>query len=700
MNYRVVFAVALLVASLPAGIGGVVLGTGSASPGASVGATDRTQQLEHVGPDPDPDPDSSTPSVSGSSDVLSYTTELRQIPKKPTYEAEIRFSVPDSVSEVEVDLDLEGTAEATVRSADGFESTADGVYRWTGETAAPSLLVTLPANRTGHDDRQSPTVSERDDGYSFVDAGDWAIVPVPQLRVYAQGSEPVGLESSATVDGSGATGGDVAVFGEVTEYERLVEGERLRLVVPAAADLQEAPDDVLETLAAGSQRLAVGERPDETFVVAAPTGVDWGSRGLQYGDADAWVRADAPLDEPDNVWLHEYVHVRQAYAGSPDATATDATWLVEAQAEYHAAQVALGTGLIGFEEFERFLERGERSPYADGILAEPGSWDDPHTDYVQGPLVYGEIDRRLRVVTDGDRTLVDVFRTLNARAANDRIAAADFYAALEEAGDASVREAAERYAETKALPSMWSRGEHEAAFDQPVPAIDYGHADPPLAVDGEPWERWETDEGRLAAVPAGTTVAVPVEVANVGDRAGSYDATLQVDGVPVDRAQGSLETGERATERLSWTPPEPGTYELRVGSETTTVIVRAPSSVAVADLDLEPREIDPGESAAVTATVEPADDRPAAAFVAVRTHEGVVAEAPVAVRAGETATITREVRFDEEGRHEVAVGDRVVTVTVGSLPLAELEEVPGFGVGVSLAALAAVLAGLVAFRRQ
>jgi len=90
-------------------------------------------------------------------------------------------------------------------------------------------------------------------------------------------------------------------------------------------------------------------------------------------------------------------------------------WLVEAQADYYAGLLALETGRTDFGDFSDLLERGERSRYADGVLIDRSTWDDPDTDYAKGALVYGEIDRRLRLATDGDRTLEDVFRTLNAR---------------------------------------------------------------------------------------------------------------------------------------------------------------------------------------------------------------------------------------------------------------------------------------------
>nr|WP_231990795.1 PGF-CTERM sorting domain-containing protein [Natronobacterium gregoryi] len=686
MCYRVVVVALLLVASLPVGIAGAV-GSGS------VAASERPEQIDSGV--------SVERSVSGidrsdrfaipSSDVLQRTTTLRHLPDDPgEFEAEMTFEVPDAVTELEVDLE----SEATVRSTDGLEATGDGVYEWTESTDEPSMVLTVPANRTGDERHQQAAVrnaSGGDAGYTFVDTGEWGVVQVPQASLSWRETESVGFESTAAVDGPGATGGDIAVFGEVTEHERAVDSERHRLVVPEAADLDEEPDDVLETLAAGSDALSVGERPDELFVVAAPTDAEWGPRGLQYGDGDVWVRADASLAEPDNVWLHEYVHARQAFAGPQDGTATETEWLIEAQAEYYAALIALEKGLIEFDGFQRFLERGEQSPYAAGVLAEPESWD-AETDYVKGPLVYGELDRQLRLETDGDRMLEDVFRELNARSDKGTVTAVDFLEAVENAGGTAVKERAERYTRTKAVPSVWERSEHEVAFDQPVATVEYGFGAEPIEVEDDSWERWERDDETVTAVPVGEPVTVPVDVENAGDWNGTYDATLHVDGSVVDHVEGFLAAGDRTTERLEWTPTEQGVSELRVGDETATAFARGPSSVTVTDLDVEPEDADPGESVTATATVEAATDRPGAAVLEVRTPEGVAAEEPVLVRPGETATLESDVAFDDDGYYEVAVADRTTTVSVGGLPAAELEDVPGFGAVATVIVLLVVTA--------
>lgn len=195
----------------------------------------------------------------------------------------------------------------------------------------------------------------------------------------------------------------------------------------------------------------------------------------------------------------------------------------------------------------------------------------------------------------------------------------------------------------------------------------------------------------MIAVPAGKPVSLPVTVANVGSRAGAYDAALQVDGRPVDVRRGRLAAGETAQHSLSWTPAEPGAYTLRVGSERLTAIVRSEASVTVTDLHVSPERVDPGEPVTVTATVEAADERPAAAVLEFRTVEGVVAERPVALRVGDSTTIEADLRFDEVGRYQIAVGDRTATARVGSGPAAAIETVPGFGVPAALVAVAMLL---------
>ncbi|MFC4439830.1 MULTISPECIES: hypothetical protein [Natrialbaceae] len=679
MNHRVVVIAFLLIGSLPAGVAGLEAGS---TPERSV--TEQTR----AAPDGTPAVAGGGVTVSSSetSDVLHRTTVLRHLPERDdAFEAEMTFRVPDPVSEFEIDLE----PEASVVETDGFESTGDGTYRWTGDDD-PTVRFTMPTDRTGyeaHHDGSGATAETQstDRGYTFVDTGEWAVVQVPTVGISLQRTDPVGHEETVAVDGPGATGGDIAFFGEVEEYERTVDGETIRLAVPAAVDLREDPDDVLESLAAASASLDVGASHDEVFVVAVPDEVDWAARGLQYGAADAWVVADAPLEGSPSVWLHEFVHTRQPYADPAVGTASETAWLVEAQAEYYAAALALEQGLIEFREFRAFLERGERSPYADAVLADPGTWSDERTDYVKGPLVYGELDRRLRLETDGDRTLEDVFRALNAR--DDRVTERAFLEAVEDAGGSDVRSTAERYARTAQTPSTWDRSAHAAAFDLVATTITSGLGEGELEVAGEPWSGQIETGGSAVAVPVGEPVTVPVELENADDRDGTADAALTVDGRIVDYDPIALEGGGRTTTSLTWTPFEPGEYDVRVGEDRFTVLVRSSSSVEVTDLAVEPERVDPGDSVTATATVTAADSRPGAAVLEFRTSGGTV-ERPVSVAPGERTTVEATLTFAYDGRYEVAVDGQSATVAVGGGALTRLEELSGFGATVAIAGLA------------
>ncbi|WP_226039794.1 CARDB domain-containing protein [Natrinema sp. DC36] len=691
----VVVLVVLLVGSLPAGVGALEpVGAADSASTADFGSGSAPgESLASVGTSTE-----SVAATSGSGDVLHRTTVLRHRPAdSDRFEATLTLRVPDPVTELEITLQ----PEAIVESTTGFERTGERTYEWTESTDEPTIRYTMPADRTGDEG----TVGSSSDGYTFVDTGDWGVVQVPDVSIRYSRTDPVGIEKSVRVDGPGATGGDIAFFGAVREHRRTVDGETFRLVVPEAATLRESPKAILSALAEASGRLDVGMRSDEVFIVAVPNDVDWGPPGLKYGRSDAWVVADQRLDTPNPVWFHEYVHVRQRFSNSNDDTAAEAKWLVEAQADYYAGLIALETGRTDFGDFSDLLERGERSRYADGVLVDRSTWDDPDTDYTRGALVYGEIDRRLRLATDGDRTLEDVFRALNAR--EGEITEADFLRLLEEYGGTDVRAMAERYTRTEATPEMWSRSQHGAAFDQPVAVFEYGLGTDSIEVGEREWPRWNSstigatggENGDVIAVPVGESVSIPVTVDNVGDRDGTYDATLQVDGRVVDHEQGTLAPGEGTSHRLSWTPSKPGEYTVRVGSERLTAVVRSATSVTVSDLRLSSETIDPGESVTATATVESADDRPAAAVIAFRTAEGVVAERWVALRPGESTTVEAALQFDENGRYEIGVGEQTVTVRVGGGPAAALEKVPGFGVPAALVALVMAVSGALLARR-
>ncbi|WP_254808163.1 CARDB domain-containing protein [Natronosalvus amylolyticus] len=656
-----------------------------------------------------------SPGTSDETPLIRESIVLEQRPDEPgVIGATVTYEVPDAVTELTVRPD----AHTTVTDSSGFEPEAGGSYKWAAGDGTPSLTLEIAANRTNegrhihqqtdrhtapHANEHTQTGAEEhartdahehahdhEDGHTFVETGEWGIVAVPQFELGWVQRAPVGTDRTVTVDGPGVAGTDIVYFGESTTYTETVRGETITLVVPDAADLEESPTDVLASLAAASDELRVGARSTNVLVVAAPTGtVEWGANGIQYGDSDAWVRDDARLDVPGNVWLHEYVHTRQAFASS-DIDPTVA-WLIEGQAEYYAATLTYEQGHIDHREFRRFLEEGQESPYADGVLADPGTWQDPLTDYVKGPLVYGAVDRQLRLESNGEYTIEDAFRALNR--AEKPVTEQDWLEALEQRGGSPVREYAMTYTHTDSTPESWDEAAHELAFGQPTPAFEYSlAAGEPLAFEGL-LERSTRTEPRPLVV--GETMTVPIAVDNRGDRAGTYRATLQVDGSVVADADGTLESGGSTVEHLTWTPEAPGRYALKLGDEPATVDVLEPADLTVTALEVSPESVEPGEPVTVRATVENDAARAGQTTIQFRTSSGVADEQQVTLAPGEMTTVETTITFEREAHHEIAVGDRRVTVAVErsltSQASGATDSIPGFTAGATIVALLALV---------
>ena len=585
---------------------------------------------------------------------------VRQLPERPgEIELEVTFSISEYASSVLVEPDDDWTVEDTGgfdrvegSSTACFNQVADSAYEWDGETDDPTVRVTVPANETQAGE------------YTFVETGSWGIVQVP--RIDPRWCEPAHVslttDRSVSVDGPGAAGSDIAVLDEVDEYTATAGSESHRLVVPASAALKESPEAILETLGDAQEHLQIANPQSEVFFVAAPTGdVEWYSQGVQFGEGDAWVRDDAALETAGNVWIHEYVHVRQAFAGVADGTESDARWLIEGQADYYAALIAYETGLTSYEEFRSFVERGQTRPHDDGILAQPSTWPD-RFDYARGPLALAAIDRELRLETGGDRTLVDVFRTLNR--VDQPVTADDFAAAVADAGGPETEATAERYTQTDAIPDTWSLSDHQEAFDQEAATFSYGFEPDDVTITGD---SRELSAAEIPTVVPGETVRIPVRAENDGERAGQFTLLLYANGEVVAEVGDSLDVGESSVETVEWTPEKPGSYELRVGDDTTSVTVQAKPQATITDLSLSTRTAETDETVTATVTVDGDDELPAATEVVIATFDDDRAhEETVELGPGETTTVEADLSFSTEGRHEVTAGDQRATLAVGT----------------------------------
>ena len=107
---------------------------------------------------------------------------------------------------------------------------------------------------------------------------------------------------------------------------------------------------------------------------------------------------------------------------------------------------------------------------------------------------------------------------------------------------------------------------------------------------------------------------------------------------------------------------------LRGETTTLTVAGLAPATFSVTGLTVSPSEVETGDSATVTATVENTGDL-SGAYTAELKVDGTVEDTDdVTVAAGESETVTFTVSKDEAGTYTIDVGGETDTLTVTSPP--------------------------------
>lgn len=627
------------------------------------------------------------PSTTSDGDRIHLRNELRQTEPNGEYAVTTRVRMPDRVTEFQFAI----PSRATNVEADGFTK-QDGNWVWDGETERPTLDYRMPANQTTRDG--GPLAAEGN--YLFVDVGDWAIVRPPGTGAsWRYTGNAVTLERRNVVDGEGATSRGMAYLGPHETYTHQANGQEFRLIVPAAADLEESPETIFQSVESASERLHVGDRDATVHLIAAPTTqVGWGVRGLQTGDATAWVRDSEQLATADNVWVHEYVHTRQRFR-----TDSSAGWFTEATATYYAALLSLERNRIGFNAFRDVLARGELEPQASSVLADPSTWEG-NAQYTKGALVAGEVDRRVRLATNSSRTLASVFRDMNTH--GDPIRNEDVLATVADVSTTAVASEAEQLTTTETATSAWDREAHSEAFGQQPARIVFSVDDEDAVVaDGE-FRTRPVDRDPVTLV-TGETLRVAVDVENTGGTTGEYDLSLVVDDETVATRTGRLDADNATVERFERTFQKPGEYVVMAGGKRLSVVVNEPAPLAVTDLTVEPESVTVGERVRIRGIASNEAGVPGQANVTVTVDGERTVLGPIRLDVGERAVFRQEVTLDTTGTVIVSVGNENRTITVtesrrttaATATTATDGETPGFGVVAAALALlgASLLAG-------
>ncbi|MEF8973668.1 MAG: CARDB domain-containing protein, partial [Haloarcula sp.] len=590
------------------------------------------------------------------SDVIRQTQTYARVPEEPGEVAvTLTYEIPDRV----VDLETHVPAAATVTGTDGFEGVNESVYEWDETSDSATISYRINPNQTI--EKSGPEGAEG--RYLSVDTGEWALLTrsLTPTRWRYTGRESVGFDRTVETAGPGAAGEEIVYLGEVATFEETAHNQTFTLAVPERATMTASPISVLDSMANASNALRVGDRDEQVFVVAAPSeAVDWGVEGYQIGDADMWVQSRQSLDTANNVWLHEYVHSRQAYE-----TTRETRWTVEGWATYYAALLTLEQDRIGFDEFRAQLAAGERPVYSDVALTDRSSWTND-ANYRKGALVAGRADVHIRSATDRNRTLQTVFQSLNSH--QDPVTQSEFLTEVEAAGGASVRNTTAVETETTASVTTWNETTHRRLFGA-IPAR-IGYSLPPVdradAYRADSLYRSDAPVGGSEPIRLATneTLAVDAVVENAGGETGAYNVTLAVNETVVAAQQGQLEPGARTTVEMRHTFADPGRYVLSVDGDTVAVVVSEPAVASVTDVTASPREVRQGGRVDVTATVANDNATPGTAAVVFRRDDVVFAEQRVYLPPQATRAVARTVILDEPGTVSLSAGDGRTTTAV------------------------------------
>ncbi|RJX49942.1 hypothetical protein DP106_07480 [Halonotius pteroides] len=487
---------------------------------------------------------------------LELTTALDRTPDRV---GEITATVTAEIPSQFTELTLELPAGAQVVATSGFTRTADGDVAWDSNSNPATVTYRIDATvRSGADQPGA------EGSYRFADTANWSLVQIPSVgdisgRIVGDDPEIV---RKTTVAGPGVAGDRIAFLGPSEQRTQTAHGQRFTLVVPEAADLKAEPREIFESVTAASDRLRVGARDDEVLMIAAPTGdIEWAVRGIQTGDSDFWVRADEPLDTPANNWVHEYVHTRQDYSA-----AADARWITEATATYYAALLTLEADRVEFDRFQRFLAQGEDEPQASAVMTDPDTWEN-FANYRKGSLVAGDLDRRIRVATDGEASLDTVIRAINSH--EGELTARDVSGYIDRIAGEGVASETDAATTATTVGDMWGSDAHVAAFGGEPARFAFRFADDtPLSVNGT--SRPLPAAGENLTVAVNETVSVGVTVENVGGTTGDYQLPFNVGDYETTQT-GRLSPGETTTHRFDQRFTESGSYRIAVGGEEIRV---------------------------------------------------------------------------------------------------------------------------------
>jgi len=341
--------------------------------------------------------ESGPPTQIGTSDVDRSIDVRYTVEREPNRTGRVRVTATIERPQHVTGLSVRTPAATTVRRADGLRPDGDR-WRISDDTGTARLTYTVPVGL-------STTFGQR-----TADTDNWTLLARQEVSLRARwrwhvGPRPTWNESLALAPGQdGVAGSTAAYIGPHETETRTVNGDRITLVIPAAADMRPNRTTALDSISHAKRASTAGTDHDHIRVFVAPNDLAPGGYTPSNGESDVIVNAGEPVRSPVNVWVHEYRHTRQTFETAP---AMD--WLSEGSADYHTAALTYSAG--GIDE-ARFRDRITTERHETADLTQPDSWDGPGAQYHKGTRVVAAIDARVQRSTDGGRTFETVLDRL------------------------------------------------------------------------------------------------------------------------------------------------------------------------------------------------------------------------------------------------------------------------------------------------
>ncbi|MFC4406615.1 hypothetical protein [Haloarchaeobius iranensis] len=235
--------------------------------------------------------------------------EILTFDRTPDRDGHVRLTVDYELHESIETLQVWVPFDGEVTSTTGMER--EGVtYVWEQGNPAPSMTIVFEA--------LNPTIREdgftEGDGWSFVDARVMArATSATEGRLDGYGIPDWRYRETRFVNGEGYVGRQVAYLGAHSTVHWETDDEQFTLVLPDSTDRDGS--EVRDTLTEAS----TGYIPSRDTVGVTVFALDERFGGLKFSvNPDTAVSMTAPVDSPENIWVHEYVHVRQWFNTEDD----------------------------------------------------------------------------------------------------------------------------------------------------------------------------------------------------------------------------------------------------------------------------------------------------------------------------------------------------------------------------------------------